>query len=80
MNFHAYVVCAAGDKWNITLNGDVIGTFARRPEAVLAAVICARASRQIGQEAEVLMRGTSGRTHAVRTRNHLGVGLDQESP
>ena len=80
MNGHAHVVCAAGESWNITLNGDAIGTFARRREAVLAAVICARASRRIGQEAEVLMLSTSGKTHAVRTWDHLHVGPGDESP
>jgi hypothetical protein len=48
-----YVVSAAGEEWSITLNGRVTGTFSGRNDALLAALICAKASSKLGHEAEV---------------------------
>jgi hypothetical protein len=79
MDRHVYVVCAADEGWSITLNGSVIGTFARRRDALLAAVICSRTSRRIGHETEVLARSGTGKTRAVLTLDYRGVGQSEES-
>jgi hypothetical protein len=67
MDRDVYIVSAAGNEWSITLNGQVAGTFSRRSDALLAAIICADASARIGHDAEVLTRSASGETHSVWT-------------
>jgi hypothetical protein len=37
MDRHVYAVYSAGEKWNMALNGNVIGTFARPRDALKVA-------------------------------------------
>jgi hypothetical protein len=69
-NLDVYVVSVAGDAWSITLNGRVTGTYARRSDAVLAAVICAGASSRIGHEAEVVTQSARGETRRIWSTVH----------
>jgi hypothetical protein len=60
-----YIVSIAGDAWAITLNGHLTGTYSRRSDAILAAVICAGASSRIGHEAEVVTQSARGEIRRI---------------
>jgi hypothetical protein len=74
MDRHVYAVYSAGEKWNMALNGNVIGTFARPRDALKVAVFCARVSGRIGHETEVLTRSASEKTRVIWSQDHRGVG------
>jgi hypothetical protein len=62
---HIYMVRSAGDRWSVSLNDETLGTFARRHEAVRAAVTVAEASGRTGGTAEIRSVNESGEMFAV---------------
>jgi hypothetical protein len=79
MTKDTYTVCGVGESWSVTLHGQVTGTFPRRTDALVAAVICAGASAKLGHDAEVLTQGPSGETLLLWTNQHHvknRIGLD----
>jgi hypothetical protein len=67
MKKDTYIVSRIGETWSVTLDSRVTGTFSRRTDALLAAVICAGASGNLGHEVEVLAQSTTGETHLLWT-------------